>query len=328
MSIIKWNIRVIVNIIRRVGFCCLLVLLSVSVRAEDKPEAILDRAERLVSLRDRIIAEYSLWSEEYAKEDTPFAKRQRAHYEQFGKRVDAVSNPAAAPKGGSGVKIKFIYMSGIRRPDYQGVSTKTVLDLSSGTLREGPDWAALKKESAESGRSMTSLLAREVGRSGDIGFLEYELLIPSGRYVNLGNGNLHYYSGVDLCNHVEEHDPTCIFRMGEVLVIETAQKKYALVQYLGKYQKQALLAVAYQPNGSAVWEFGSSERPKELDIRNPEINLQDFAETLLVYNREMFFLKEARELVEPLKIAEKDSRLTESQRKKVKDIMKKLGTAE
>lgn len=306
-------------------FCCFIAFAATFARAEDDPKDILSRADRLVALRDRIVSEYTVWSLEYAKEDTQFAKQQRANYEQFSKRVNVNATSGAVIKGLQGLQIRFVSMGGITMPKAGTENTPTVLDLSSGQLHPGPDITSLKKESSEGGTSLTSLLARDVQKSGDMALLENSFLIPSGMYAKLGDGNLQYYSGVDLSDRVQKHDPTCMVRKGEVIIIETAQKKYALVQYLGKYQEQVLLSVAYQPNGRAVFEFGVLSKPKEVNYTQPDINPQDLAIAMFVHNRETFFWREVRALTDPLKNIEKNARLSDVQQERAKQSKKKLG---
>jgi hypothetical protein len=171
-------------------------------------------------------------------------------------------------------------------------------------------------------------LARDVQKSGDMALLENSFLIPSGMYAKLGEGNLQYYSGVDLSDRVRKHDPTCLVRKGEVLIIETAQEKYALVQYLGKYQEQVLLSVAYQPNGSAVFDFGVLSKPKELQFGKGDVPAEDVALAMFLQDREMFFWKEVRALTDPLNNIEKNARLTDDQQERVKQSKRKLGLAQ
>lgn len=309
--------------------CCIIAFVATVARAEDDPKDILNRADRLVALRDSIVSEHDAWSLEYAKEDTQFAKQQRVNYEQFSKKVNAKATSEAVDKGHQGLQIRFVSMGSIIKMPKAGTeTTPTVLDLSSGQLHPGPDITSLKKESSEGGTSLTSLLARDVQKSGDMALLENSFLIPSGMYAKLGEGSLQYYSGVDLSDRVRKHDPTCQVRKGEVLIIETAQEKYALVQYLGKYQEQVLLAVAYQPNGSAVFEFGVLSKPKELQFGKGDVPAEDVALAMFLQDREMFFWKEVRALTDPLNNIEKNARLTDDQQERVKQSKKKLGLAQ
>ena len=313
------------NSFTRLCLYCFMMFSSALVLAENDAESVMNRADRLASLRDRIVADHASWSEEYAKEDTHFAKKQIANYAQFGKRVNAKSIPSASPLKARGVQVRFVNMSGLKRPGYEGDSSRSVLHLASGQLRAGPDVLSVKQASSKAGKSLKSLLAEGVRGSGDLAVLENSVLIPSGRYAKLGDANLQSYSGVDLSGQVKEHDPTCMLRKGEVLIIETTQKKYALVQYLGKYQEQVLLCVAYQPNGSAVFEFGPLLRPKEVNYAEADINPQDLAVSMFVHNRETFFWKEVKALTGQLKNMEKDARLSQKQQQDAKQIKKKLG---
>lgn len=113
-----------------------------------------------------------------------------------------------------------------------------------------------------------------------------------------------------------------------MLIIETAQKKYALVQYLGKYQDQVLLCVAYQPDGSAVFEFGDMSRPKEMKFAQGDVPAEDVASAMFLQNREMFFWREVRALSDPLNNLEKKAHLTDAQQQRTKQIKKKLGLGE
>lgn len=275
------------------GLMGALTITVMSAGAQDDPETALRRADRLAILRDQMVADYTNWSEDYARKRTTYAKKQKENTDLFLKMVHAKGRPAmskAILKGA--VQLRFVCMSGLKRPGYAGRSTNTVLKLSTGQLVDGPDIGAMMAADAGKSESFMEVLAAKVGESGDIALLENRVLIPSGRYANLGSFNIQYFADEDLAGRIQKQDPTCMAKRGDTILIETADKKYALIQVLGKYQEEALLCIAYQPNGSAVFHFGATAKPKELDYTNPGVDPEGLAGAMFVTARENFYWKE------------------------------------
>jgi hypothetical protein len=317
------------HFLNRALLCCITILIFTLADAEDNLENILRRADRIVSLRDRVVSEYSAWSPEYAKEDAQLEKEQGKLFESFCERFNVKLAPAAISKRHKGLQIRFVSLSNMF-PKEVKANAATVLELSSGKLLTGPDISFLKQESSQTGMPLNLLLAREVQKSGDLAITGPLFLIPSGRFAVLDKKNPQYYSGIDLSGQVQRQDPTCILAKEQVLIIETLQKKYALVQFLGTYNSQILLCVIYQPDGSAVFEFEVMSRPPVPDLTKlakdeNSMNPQDVAKMRYVLYRAVFFEDEVRALSKSLKDAMQNGNLTKDQQQRLSQIKIKLG---
>lgn len=317
----------------RSALACLMAILTISVpsaKAQDDPKSALNRAERLAILRDQMVTDYSGWSEEYAGKRTAAAQKQKAQADVFLRMVRADTGPSVARPKRKGLSLKYVCMSGLKRPGYEGKSSNTVLKLSTGQLFEGPVVGALTNASAEEYSSFMSNLITKVSESGDLALLEISVLVPSGRYANLGGTNIQYFADEDLSGRIRQQGPTCLAQIGDAILIETADKKYALVQLIGKYQGEALLCIAYQPNGSAVFHFGSITKPKGMDYKKQDLDPKEVATAMFIFNRETFYWNEFRAVARGLRdIAdEKIQGADIGQTKKAKQLIKQLGIEE
>jgi hypothetical protein len=316
------------HLFNRGTICFVAALLGTVAMAQNNLENLLNKAEKLFALRDRIVSDYSAWAPEYAKEDTRVAKEEAKRYEWFCEKLNIKTAPPVVRKNRKGLPIKFVSIRDLVRKDIEGAGAKTLLDLSSGELRAGPDKESLRNKYGTYTRA-SSVLEKYMQESGtDLALSLGEYVIPSRKYANQGKGTLQYYAGVDLSGLVQKKSsPECLYKDGEVLIVETMQKKYALVGSVGLHNYEILLAFVYQPNGSAIFEFEDSSKPKAwLPFhKDTDISMQEMAKIMYFYHRENFFMDEVRTLMKPMKDAAENGRLTRAQQQRMSEIKTKLG---
>jgi hypothetical protein len=316
-------------VILRMMTCFIAAIMGVIALAESNLEDILNKAEKLFALRDRIVCDYSAWAPEYAKEDTSAAKERAKHCKSFCERFNIKAAPPIIRKNRKGLQIQLVVVRDIFRNNPEGTNTKTLLEISSGQLHAGPDRVSIENESSRTNMAPSRVLAKHMQDSGsDLAFYLGFFVIPSRKYVNLGKGTPQYYAGVNLSELVQKHSsPECELKIEEILVFETLQKKYALVQNLGPYKSEILLAVVYQPDGNAIFEFDDISKPRAWQMfqKDTDLNPQDVAKIRLSFYRDNFFDDAVRALITPLKGAAENIQLSKAQQQRLSEIKIRLG---
>ena len=236
----------------------------------------------------------------------------------------------AAPKRTEGsLEVRFAQIPSIRTPEYAGHDTKSVFDLSESKITEGPIVSA---ESLQGPRDklFTTLLGA-VRESGDFALLDSSVLVPSGRYARLGTGSFQELDGRDLSSLVRKGDPV-VRRVlkREILLIETKEKGFGLIQFLGmnKDEGEPIFCYLYKPDGSAIFKMAPLPSPFEIEAGRPALKKgQKVAYSKLVINRARSFFRNYQRIARDLSALADDRMpfdVTSSQRAQALRLLGKL----
>ena len=204
-------------------------------------------------------------------------------------------------KGDKTLEFRFMQIPAIRTPDYQGHDVKSVLDLSEGKIVEGP--VVTKDDLGGSTEELLASVVQKVGRAGDLALMGGSLLVPSGRYARMDKGSFQVLDGKDLSHLVRKGDPILKVTKGEIILIETEEKKFGIVTFVGsnKDEGEFLLCYVFQPSGSATFEFSRLPSPVDIASGTPTLSDdQELAYVKFVYTRAAAFYEDYRRLTKNL----------------------------
>jgi hypothetical protein len=201
-----------------------------------------------------------------------------------------------------------------------GITPGSVLDLDTGQLHDGPkldaEWQAAHPD------DRLSFLVQQVGALGDVALLENAVLIPGGRYANLGHGNFEAVRGKDLSGLLGSGDVTARIAMGETLLVQMRNGAYALIRYVGRVEGAVFFAYLVQPSGEA--RFSVARLPSWMELRGRTSAEQLLGHEFLVHQRDIAFWKSYWTMTESLQNVAESPAASQVHRTRARRLLSEL----